>query len=71
MTPLVFLAKSRYNRSMENNVRLQILRIIESAEFAYQEGLSNEKMLDLGYPYVAGYANSALRNIRELLEVTR
>jgi hypothetical protein len=56
---------------MENDIRLQILRIIESAEFAYQEGLSNEKMLDLGYPYVAGYAKSALRNIRELLKVAR
>jgi hypothetical protein len=54
---------------MKNDIRLQIFRIIEGAEFAYAEALSKEKIEDLGYPYAAGYYKSALRNIRELLEV--
>ena len=53
---------------MENDIRTEILRIIQSAELTYEESLKPENRKELGYPYVAGYANSALRNIKELLE---
>ena len=37
---------------MENDIRTEILRIIQSAEFTYEESLKPENRKELGYPYV-------------------
>ena len=54
---------------MEPDLKQQILSIIAQAEWAYEHGLKPENRDSEGYPYVAGYANAALGNIRQLLEV--
>ena len=53
---------------MENDLKQQILSIIEMAEAAYLNNLDPSNPNAQGYPYVAGYANSALSNIRDLVE---
>jgi hypothetical protein len=53
---------------MENKLKKEILLIVQLAEDAYVNALRPENRDELGYPYVAGYAESALRNIRDLVK---
>ena len=54
---------------MDQDLRKQILDIIESARLVREEALQPGNEKTQGYPYAAGYANSALLNIRNILEV--
>jgi hypothetical protein len=54
---------------MENDLKNQILRIIQEAESAREMALHPDNWDTLGYAFTAGYSTSALKNIRELVEV--
>jgi hypothetical protein len=53
---------------MENDLKKEILLIVQLAEDAYVNALRPENKEKLGYPYVAGYAESALQRIRYLVK---
>ena len=53
---------------MENDLKQRILNIIRMAEEAAKTNLNPEKPDEMGYAYVAGYSQSALSNIREIVE---
>lgn len=63
--PLSKTAKTRYSYIMENDLKQQILDIVESARLARQEAL---KPGGDGYAFVSGYATAALERIAKLVE---
>lgn len=63
--PLSKTDKPRYNYIMENDLKHQILEIIESARLARQEAL---KPGGDGYAFVSGYSTASLERIYKLVQ---
>ena len=51
---------------MENDLKTEILFLIQQAEAAREWALNTKD--SGGYPYISGYATAALRQIRELVK---
>ena len=59
------MAETRYDKGMKNELKQQILDLIESARLARQEAL---KPGGDGYAFVSGYATASLEQIYKLVQ---
>ena len=64
---LVFPKGSRYSMCMEDNLKQQILEILQGEKEARSKALSGPMEPFQTYAYIAGYTESTLARIEQLL----